>query len=181
MSDRTEAAALGRSERPANIGLTLALVIALVAGVAAYYLTPSDLAPRVTILALAVFGVAGIFFLFAYAVGLIHFSGRVAGNDVTKLIADTSGEGLLVTRGDARIVYANEAYTAMCDAKDASGVQLVERLFSGPPEVSEAIYRLVQAARGGVSHSEDLRLSPPLSGQGPVGWYRIRVRPLPTT
>ncbi|TXT43417.1 MAG: Multi-sensor hybrid histidine kinase [Methylocystaceae bacterium] len=181
MSDRTEAAALGRSERPANVGLTLALVIALVAGVAAYYLTPSDLAPRVTILALAVFGVAGIFFLFAYAVGLIHFSGRVAGNDVTKLIADTSGEGLLVTRGDARIVYANEAYTAMCDAKDASGVQLVERLFSGPPEVSEAIYRLVQAARGGVSHSEDLRLSPPLSGQGPVGWYRIRVRPLPTT
>ncbi|MBG0796061.1 response regulator [Methylocystis sp. H62] len=181
MSDRTEAAALGRSERPANIGLTLALVIALVAGVAAYYLTPSDLALRVTILALAVFGVAGIFFLFAYAVGLIHFSGRVAGNDVTKLIADTSGEGLLVTRGDARIVYANEAYTAMCDAKDASGVQLVERLFSGPPEVSEAIYRLVQAARGGVSHSEDLRLSPPLSGQGPVGWYRIRVRPLPTT
>ena len=181
MSDRTEAAALGRSERPANIGLTLALVIALVAGVAAYYLTPSDLAPRVTILALAVFGVAGIFFLFAYAVGLIHFSGRVAGNDVTKLIADTSGEGLLVTRGDARIVYANEAYTAMCDAKDASGVQLVERLFSGPPEVSEAIYRLVQAARAGVSHSEDLRLSPPLSGQGPVGWYRIRVRPLPTT
>ncbi len=181
MSDRTEAAALGRSERPANIGLTLALVIALIAGVAAYYLTPSDLGPRVTILALAVFGVAGIFFLFAYAVGLIHFSGRVAGNDVTKLVADTSGEGLLVTRGDARIVYANEAYTAMCDAKDASGVQLVERLFSGPPEVSEAIYRLVQAARGGVSHSEDLRLSPPLSGQGPVGWYRIRVRPLPTT
>ncbi|WP_018407832.1 cell cycle histidine kinase CckA [Methylocystis rosea] len=181
MSDRTEAAALGRSERPANIGLTLALVIALVAGVAAYYLTPSDLAPRVTILALAVFGVAGIFFLFAYAVGLIHFSGRVAGNDVTKFIADTSGEGLLVTRGDVRIVYANEAYTAMCDAKDASGVQLVERLFSGPPEVSEAIYRLVQAARGGVSHSEDLRLSPPLSGQGAVGWYRIRVRPLPTT
>ncbi|AZG76095.1 cell cycle histidine kinase CckA [Methylocystis rosea] len=181
MSDRTEAAALGRSERPANIGLTLALVIALVAGVAAYYLTPSDIAPRVTILALAVFGVAGIFFLFAYAVGLIHFTGRVAGNDVTKLIADTSGEGLLVTRGDARIVYANEAYSAMCDAKDASGVQLVERLFSGPPEVSEAIYRLVQAARGGVSHSEDLRLSPPLSGQGAVGWYRIRVRPLPTT
>ncbi|MGJ0534993.1 cell cycle histidine kinase CckA [Methylocystis sp.] len=181
MSDRTEASDLGRSERPANVGLTLALVIALVAGVAAYYLTPSDLAPRVTILALAVFGVAGIFFLFAYAVGLIHFSGRVAGNDVTKLIADASGEGLLVTRGDARIVYANEAYTAMCDAKDASGVQPVERLFSGPPEVSEAIYRLAQAARAGVSHSEDLRLSPPLSGQGPVGWYRIRVRPLPTT
>ncbi len=181
MTDRTGSSALGRSERPPNVGLTLALVIALVGATAAYYLTPSDLAPRVTVLALAIFGVAGLFFLCAYAIGLIQFSGRVANNDLTKLIADTSNEGLLVARGDSRIVYANEAYRAMCDAKDSSGIQLVERLFSGPPEVSEAIYRLAQAARAGVSHSEDLRLSPPLSGQGRVGWYRIRVRPLPAT
>ncbi|MGD9542743.1 MAG: cell cycle histidine kinase CckA [Methylocystis sp.] len=181
MTDRTGSSALERSERPPNVGLALALVIGLVGAVAAYYLTPSDLAPRVTVLALAIFGVAGIFFLFAYAVGLIQFSGRVAGADLTKLIADTSGEGLLVTRGDARIVYANDAYRAMCGAKAASELQLVERLFSGPPEVSEAIYRLAQAARAGVSQSEDLRLSPPLSGQGSVGWYRIRVRPLPAS
>jgi two-component system cell cycle sensor histidine kinase/response regulator CckA len=168
-----------RSERPPNVGLTLALVIALIGATAAYYLAPSELAPRITVLALAIFGVAGIVFLCAYAVGLIQFSGRVANNDLTKIIADTSSEGLLVARADGRVVYANDAYRAMCDAKDSSGVQLVERLFSGPPEVSEAIYRLAQAARAGVSHSEDLRLSPPLSGQGHVGWYRIRVRPLP--
>ncbi|MGJ0503826.1 MAG: cell cycle histidine kinase CckA [Methylocystis sp.] len=179
MTDRTEASAFERSEKPANLGLTLALVIALIGAAAAYYLTPSDLAPRFAILALAAFGVAGILLFVVYAAGLIHFSGRVVGNDMTKLIADTSAEGLLVTRGDARIVYANEAYRAMCGAKEGSGLQLVERLFSGPPEVSEAIYRLAQAARAGVSHSEDLRLSPPLTGQGAVGWYRIRVRPLP--
>jgi two-component system cell cycle sensor histidine kinase/response regulator CckA len=179
MTDRTEASAFERSEKPANLGLTLALVIALIGAAAAYYLTPSDLAPRFAILALAAFGVAGILLIVAYVAGLIHFSGRVVGNDMTKLIADTSAEGLLVTRGDARIVYANEAYRAMCGAKEGSGLQLVERLFSGPPEVSEAIYRLAQAARAGVSHSEDLRLSPPLTGQGAVGWYRIRVRPLP--
>ncbi|MBM3654438.1 MAG: PAS domain-containing protein, partial [Alphaproteobacteria bacterium] len=181
MTDRTGSSAIERGERSTNVGLTLALVIALIGAAAAYSLTPSDLAPRITVLALAIFGVAGIFFLCAYAIGLIQFSGRVANNDVTKLIADTSSEGLLVARNDGRIVYANEAYRAMCDAKDSSGVQLVERLFSGPPEVSEAIYRLAQAARAGLSHSEDLRLSPPLSGQGHVGWYRIRVRPLLAT
>ncbi|TLG74003.1 response regulator [Methylocystis sp. B8] len=178
MTDRTESSALERSERPTNVGLAVALVITLIGAAAAYFWTPSDLAPRVAILALAIVGVAGIFVLLAYTLGLIHFSGRTAGNDLVKLIADTFGEGLLVTRGDARIVYANEAYRAMCGAKEASGVQPVERLFSGPPEVSEAIYRLAQAARAGVSHSEDLRLSPPLSGQAAVGWYRIRVRPL---
>jgi two-component system cell cycle sensor histidine kinase/response regulator CckA len=178
MTDRTESSALERSERPANVGLAVALVVTLIGAAAAYFWTPSDLAPRVAILALAIVGVAGIFVLLAYTLGLIHFSGRAAGNDLVKLIADTFGEGLLVTRGDARVVYANEAYRAMCGAKEASGVQPVERLFSGPPEVSEAIYRLVQAARAGVSHSEDLRLSPPLSGQAAVGWYRIRVRPL---
>jgi two-component system cell cycle sensor histidine kinase/response regulator CckA len=126
----------------------------------------------------SLFGVAGVFSLFAYAVGLIQFAGRVARNDITKLIADSTTEGLLVTRGDTQIVYANDAYMSLCGARDLSGLQVVERLFSGPPEVSEAIYRLAQAGRAGVAHVEDLRLSPPLTGGGAVGWYRIKVRPL---
>ena len=40
------------------------------------------------------------------------------------------------------------------------------------------IYRLAQAARDGKRSAEELRLSPPLDGEGGVGWYRIRVRPL---
>ena len=159
--------------------MVMALAVAIVAVLAVYFLAPATMAPRFLILALALFGVAGIFFLFAYAVGLIQFSAKLARNDVTKLIADSSAEGLLVTRGDAQIIYANEAYMALSGAADASSLQGVERLFSGPPEVSEAIYRLAQAARTGVAHVEDLRLSPPLTGAGPVGWYRIRVRPLP--
>jgi len=54
----------------------------------------------------------------------------------------------------------------------------VSRLFSGAPEVSEAIYRLAQAAREGKRGAEELRMSPPLVGEATVGWYRIRVRPL---
>lgn len=179
MTDRVASSAFDRGERPGNAGLVLALAVAIVAVLGIYFLAPAAMAPRFVMLALALFGVAGVFFLFAYAVGLIQFSGRVARNDVTKLIADSSTEGLLVTRGDMQIAYANEAYMALCGARDSSGLQVVERLFSGPPEVSEAIYRLAQAARAGVPHVEDLRLSPPLTGGGPVAWYRIKVRPVP--
>ncbi len=156
----------------------MALAVAIVSIIGVYFFAPPAFAPRFVLMALALFGVAGVFSLFAYAVGLIQFAGRVARNDITKLIADSTTEGLLVTRGDTQIVYANDAYMSLCGARDLSGLQVVERLFSGPPEVSEAIYRLAQAGRAGVAHVEDLRLSPPLTGGGAVGWYRIKVRPL---
>jgi two-component system cell cycle sensor histidine kinase/response regulator CckA len=178
MTDKAGASVFDRSERPGSAGLVLVLAVAVFSVLGAYFLAPAAMAPRIMMGALALFGVAGVFSLFAYAVGLIQFSSRLPRNDVTKLIADTAAEGLLVARGD-QVVYANEAYMALCGARDPSSLQLVERLFSGPPEVSEAIYRLAQAARAGRTHVEDLRLSPPLTGVGAVGWYRIKVLPLP--
>jgi two-component system cell cycle sensor histidine kinase/response regulator CckA len=179
MTDRTASSAFDQSERPGSAGLVLALLVAIGGVLAVYFLAPAAIAPRFVMLALALFGVAGVFFLFAYAVGLIQFSARAARNDVAKLIVDSTVEGLLVTRGESQIAYANAAYMELCGARDATGLQVVERLFSGPPEVSEAVYRLAQAARGGMAHVEELRLSPPLTGGAAVGWYRIRVRPLP--
>ncbi|MFL5223261.1 MAG: cell cycle histidine kinase CckA, partial [Microvirga sp.] len=49
----------------------------------------------------------------------------------------------------------------------------------GAPEVSEAIYRLAQAAREHRNAAEEIRLSPSLDGIHEFGWYRVRVRPLP--
>ncbi|HEX3497264.1 MAG TPA: ATP-binding protein, partial [Methylocella sp.] len=57
-------------------------------------------------------------------------------------------------------------------------LRTVEQLFSGSPEISEAIYRLAQAARERKSASEELRLSRRLGGAGGIGWYMIKVRPL---
>ena len=179
MTDGPATPAYDRTERRGSAALVLALAVALVGVMAAFFIAPSSLSPRLMILALALFAVAGVFFLFAYAVGILQFAGRAARNDITKLIADTGGECLLVTEGDTQVVYANEAYMTLCGARDSSGIVIVERLFSGSSEVSEAIYRLSQAARVGQAHVEDLRLSPPLTGAAAVGWYRIRVRPLP--
>ena len=177
MIEKMAASAYDRTERPGVAWLVLVLAVALVGVVALFFFAPAA-APRITMGALAAFAVAGVFSLFAYAVGLMQFTSNAARNDVTKLISDTCGEGLLVTDGDSQILYANENYMDLCGARDVGGIMRVERLFSGPSDVSEAIYRLVQAAHAGNRHVEDLRLSPPLTGDATAGWYRIRVRPL---
>ncbi|MGJ0508598.1 MAG: cell cycle histidine kinase CckA [Methylocystis sp.] len=178
MTDRTASSAYDRSERPGSASLVLMLALVIFAVLGVYFLAPAAIAPRFVMFALALFGVAGVFFLFTLAVGLVQFSPRAARNDVTRLIADSAAEGLVVTQ-DTQIVYANAAYMDLCGARDPAGLQVVERLFSGPPEVSEAVYRLAQAARAGTAHVEELRLSPPLTGGPGVGWYRIMVRSLP--
>ena len=85
---------------------------------------------------------------------------------------------MVVTEGESRIVYANEAYMALAGAADAAGLRTVDRLFSGSPEVSEPLYRLSQAASDGKRGAEELRLTPPLLGADAFAWYRIRVRPI---
>ena len=52
----------------------------------------------------------------------------------------------------------------------------VERVFIGDPDVSEAVYRLLKAAREGRSAQEEVRVTG-LKGK-PVRWLRLRVRPL---
>ncbi len=81
----------------------------------------------------------------------------------------------MVTDPQSRILYANAAYRTLSGGDD---LKPVERLFAGSPDVSKSIYRLSQAAKSCKAASEDLRLAPPLAGDGSVAWYRIRVRPL---
>jgi two-component system cell cycle sensor histidine kinase/response regulator CckA len=93
-------------------------------------------------------------------------------------MADSGQEGLLVTQMDGSIIYANATYMNLSGTQDLADLRTVERLFSGSSEVSEAVYRLAQAAREGNRGTEELRLSPALTGAGEAGWYRIKVRPL---
>jgi two-component system cell cycle sensor histidine kinase/response regulator CckA len=170
--------AVDRTERTGSPLLVLVIAVLLVGAAASYSFLPQDQAGRFTLVLLAVLGVVGLISLFFYAVGFLQFSGQATRNDLTKLIADSGGEGLLVTEGDARILYANETYLGMSGAAEAAQIRPVERLFSGPAEISEAVYRLAQAARDGRRAAEEIRLSPALDGVSAVGWYRVKVRPL---
>ena len=178
-SETLSGSSVDRSERPGHIGLLLLLAGVLVgAAVGLRFVTAEQAQPLILGL-LALLAMAGVFFLFALAIGAVQFAGQGARNDLTKLMADTAGEGLVVADDDGRIVYANESYMALAGAERATDLRAVESVFTGAPEVSEAIYRLAQAAREHRSATEEIRLSPDLSGAREFGWYRVRVRPMP--
>jgi two-component system, cell cycle sensor histidine kinase and response regulator CckA len=163
---------------PGNLAFFLAIAVLMAGAVVAFSFLPSDEGTTLLILLLALFAVAGFCAAFAIAAGLLRFSGQASRNDVTKLICEGNAEGLIVTGAGGKIIYANDAYLALARARGLADLRAVERLFSGSPEISEAIYRLAQAARERKSAAEELRLSPPLGGTGGIGWYKIGVRPL---
>ncbi len=61
-------------------------------------------------------------------------------------------------------------------ASDGSDVRPVERVFIGDPGVSEAVYRLLKAAREGRRLQEEVRVGAHRGERG--RWLRMRVRPL---
>jgi two-component system cell cycle sensor histidine kinase/response regulator CckA len=170
--------AVDHSDRPAGVSrallvpaifVTIALVVALVAR--------EDAEPLILAL-LVLFAVIGVFSLFAGAAGILHLgSASASRNDLTKLVVDGAPDGLVVTDREGRVVYANAAYLAITGASGDSDVRPVERAFSGDPEVSEAIYRLAQAARGGHRLTEEFRIASTLP-TGAAAWYRVKVRPI---
>src|SRR3984893_7802596 len=155
------------SEQPAAIRetgctgnpvLILAFAVLLAGAIAAFSFLPNDEGTTLAILLLALFAGAGICASFAFAAGLVRFSGQGSRNDVTQLICDGNTEALIVTGAGGKVIYANDAYLTLAGARGLADLRPVERLFSGSPEISEAIYRLAQAARERKSAAEELRL-----------------------
>jgi two-component system cell cycle sensor histidine kinase/response regulator CckA len=163
-SDTPSGASIDRSERPGRIGLLLFLAALLVGSALSLSLVAPERAQPLILLLLALLGTTGVFFLFAYAIGAVQFSGGGARNDLTKAMADSAAEGIVVTEEDGRILYANESYLALGGGESFADLKSVERVFVGAPEVSEAIYRLAQAARDGRSAAEEVRVSPSPAG-----------------
>jgi two-component system cell cycle sensor histidine kinase/response regulator CckA len=182
MAEGEEAAARGaavdRSERPSGIVWVLALVLLLAAISVVVALLPDNLGKAASFVILAAFAAVGVVAMFLWAMGIAHFGlNSNARNDLTKLISDDSPEGILVTNKEGRIIYANEAYLTLTGAMGEQDMRTVERAFTGDPDVSEATYRLAQAAREGKRLTEEFRIAsaPPA---GTASWYRVRVRPI---
>ena len=125
---------------------------------------------------LAVLAMVGVFLLFALAAGILRIAGGEAASPLLKAVVDRAGEGILVTDSGGRVLYANAAYHGPGRGRDADDVRPVERAFIGDPGVSEAVYRLLKAAREGRRGQEEVRVG---AHKGEPGrWLRIRVRPL---
>jgi two-component system, cell cycle sensor histidine kinase and response regulator CckA len=125
---------------------------------------------------LALLAMVGLFNLFAFAAGIIRFADRTTDDPVKGLIADQAYDGLAVTDARGHVVYSNAAYLALTGAATAQDVRPVERVFIGNPDVSEAVFRLLKAAREGKRQQEEVRIA---GADGAHGrWLRMRVRPL---
>jgi two-component system cell cycle sensor histidine kinase/response regulator CckA len=125
---------------------------------------------------LALLAMIGLFSLFAFAAGIIRFADRAADDPVMGRIADQAYDGLAVTDSRGHVVYSNAAYLALTGAATAQDARPVERVFIGNPDVSEAVFRLLKAAREGKRQQEEVRIAGSDGSQG--RWLRMRVRPL---
>jgi two-component system cell cycle sensor histidine kinase/response regulator CckA len=125
---------------------------------------------------LALLAMVGLFNLFAFAAGIIRFADRAADDPVMGHIADQAYDGLAVTDPRGHVVYSNATYLTLTGAASPQDVRPVERVFIGNPDVSEAVFRLLKAAREGKRQQEEVRIA---GGDGSLGrWLRMRVRPL---
>ena len=168
--DRSRAGSRGGS-----IGMVLVVAIALVCAAVGLVVVGRGYAAPYMLVLLAFLATIGVFSLFALATGILRVAGKETDNPLLKSVADEAVDGLLVTDRRGGVVYANAAYLALTDA-DGASVRPVERVFIGDPDVSEAVYRMLKAAREGRIAQEEVRVTG-LKGR-PVNWLRLRVRPL---
>ncbi len=128
---------------------------------------------------LALLGTIGVFALFAMASGIVQLASRSQGNPLLKAVVDNAFDGIVVTDQSGRVFYANATYLDLIGATDDNDVRPIERVFVGDPDVSEAIYRLLKAAREGRRLQEEVRI--PGATAAAARWLRLRVRPLGTS
>jgi two-component system cell cycle sensor histidine kinase/response regulator CckA len=162
--------------RSGSILLVLLVAGGLVAAAVALMTIGRAQAQPYILALLALLATVGLFSLFAFAAGIIRFADRTADDPVIARISDHAFDGLAVTDPRGHLVYCNAAYLALTGASGLLDARPVERAFIGNPDVSEAVFRLLKAAREGKRQQEEVRLAGQSGSHG--RWLRMRVRPL---
>ena len=164
------------TERGGSVVLVLLVAGMLVAAATAIVVLGRSNAEPYILAFLAVLATVGVFSLFALACGILRLSPTAAVSPLIRSVVDGAFDGVVVTDADGRVVYANAAYLDLIDASDANDMRPVERVFIGDADASEAIYRLLKAAREGARSQEVVRVAG-INGR-PPRWLRFKIRPL---
>ena len=171
----TDRPAIDRTGRRGSIVLVLLVALVLIAAAAGLVIVGRERAGPYILVLLSVLGMIGVFSLFAVAAGILRVAADEA-NPVLRAVVDGANDGIVVTDANGRVLYANAAYRALVNAVDPNDIRPVERAFIGDPNVSEAVYRLLRAAREGRRLQEEVRVAGPRNE--PARWIRLRIRPL---
>lgn len=103
-----EAAVIDRSERGGNVGLLVALALALVTAAAVFAMLDRTAAEPYVLGLLGLLAVVGVFSLFAGAIGLLRFGAKPDGySSLARRFLDSTADGVCITDEDGRIIYAN--------------------------------------------------------------------------
>src|SRR3954454_3611428 len=164
------------ARRSGSIVLVLLVAGAIVAAAVAFMTLGRAQAQPYILGLLALLAMVGLFNLFVFAAGIILFADRAADDPVMSRIADHAHDGLALTDSRGHVVYSNAAYLALTGAARPQDARPVERVFIGNPDVSEAVFRLLKAAREGKRQQEEVRVAGTDGAHG--RWLRMRVRPL---
>ncbi|OQW57534.1 MAG: hybrid sensor histidine kinase/response regulator [Proteobacteria bacterium SG_bin9] len=173
------AAAIAAHEPPQRSGsilLVIVVAVAIVAAAVAFMMLGRAQAQPYVLGLLALLAMAGLFSLFAFAAGIIRLADRAVEDPIARPVVDHAFDGVAVTDAQGHVVYANAAYLALTGAEGFHDVRPVERVFIGNPDVSEAVFRLLKAAREGKRLQEEVRIASADGSQ--ARWLRMRVRPL---
>ena len=162
--------------RGGSIALVLLVAALLVAAATGIVMMGGSNAEPYILGFLAVLATVGVFSLFALACGILRVSAAGSSHPMIRSVVDNAFDGIVVTGSDGQVVYANAAYLDLTNASDSNDMRPVERAFIGDAEASEAIYRLLKAARDGRRLQEEVRIA---GAKGrPARWLRLRIRPL---
>ncbi|HEY7299744.1 MAG TPA: response regulator [Xanthobacteraceae bacterium] len=157
-------------KRFASIALAAAAIV--LTGVAALALAGSGKPYAVPVLA-GMIAAGALSLALACAVSVMGDRGK---STLIQSVLDGARDAIVVSDAGGRAVYANRAYRDLVGAAEGSIVPPIERVFIGDPGVSEAVYRLLKAARERRRLQEEVRVAG-ASGE-PGRWLRMRVRPL---
>ena len=175
--------AADRTERDGSVSLVVLLALALAIAAVALAMVSREMAEPFVLTILGGLAVVGVFCLFAGAVGILHFGGRQARNDLTRAFVDNLPQGALIADHAGRVLYANEAYRDLLGLDASAAVPAPDRAFAGNLHLAEPIFRLCRAAQQGRSLKEEFRLPPPGEAEEEADlsprWFRISVQPMP--
>lgn len=163
-------------QRSGSILLVVAVAVAIVAAAVLFMTLGRAQAQPYVLGLLALLAMVGLFSLFAFAAGIIRLADRAAEDPIARPVVDHAFDGLAVTDAQGHVVYANAAYLTLTGADGIHDMRPVERVFIGNPDVSEAVFRLLKAAREGKRLQEEVRVANADGSQ--ARWLRMRVRPL---
>ncbi|MGC4025743.1 MAG: ATP-binding protein [Mesorhizobium sp.] len=179
-TDAYPAPLVDRNGRPSAITRLIILMIVLTGAAVFFSIFRKQLGDPFLLGLLGVLAMIGVGFLFAAAIGFVHFLPRTASDDLSKAFLDSLEQGVVVTDQKGRIVYVNRAYAEMTGASTAADAKTIESLLIDVPEASATVVRLANGISDGKPGEGEVRLSQAVRPGSDPGahWYRIKARNL---